>query len=300
MENKQLNSFMGKRILAILMVLCCVCLSACKNTSTFKTDKLKVCTSFYTVYDFVQKIGGEKIEIINLVPAGVEPHDWEPNPKDLVILEKADVLMCNGLGMEAWLSKIKTSVNMDKLSVVEISSGVEEIKGDPHVWLNPLNAKIELKNITDALIRLDKQNETYYRDNYDKYASEIEKLDDEYITRLSNCTHNEIVVTHNAFGYLCQRYGLSQVALQGVTNDGEPSMQKISETIKVIRDRGIKTIFAENAIDEKVMRTIAKETGSNILKLETLENITDKDIENGREYFSIMRCNLDALCVALD
>ena len=290
---------MRKRILAIFMVLMCVCLCACGNKSTFKTDKLKVCTSFYTVYDFVQKIGGDKIEIINLVPSGVEPHDWEPNPRDLVILEQADVLVCNGLGMESWLSKITNSVNMDKLEVVEISSGVKEIKGDPHVWLNPLNVKIELKNIADALIRLDKQNETYYRDNYDKYAREIDKLDDEYITRLSNCTRNEIVVTHKAFGYLCDRYGLLQVALQGVTNDGEPSMQKISETIKVIREKDIKTIFAENAIDEKIMKTIAKETGSTISRLETLENVTGQDIENGREYFSIMRSNLDALCLAL-
>ena len=73
----------------------------------FQTDKLKICTSFYTVYDFVNKIGGNRVEIINLVPAGVEPHDFEPNPKDLVILSKSDILICNGLGMESWIDKIK-------------------------------------------------------------------------------------------------------------------------------------------------------------------------------------------------
>ena len=290
---------MKKRMLAILLLIGCVFLSACGKQNAFTTDKLKVCTSFYTVYDFVKKIGGDKIEIINLVPGGTEPHDYEPNPKDLVILENADLLVCNGQGMESWIKKIEQSVSNKSLQIVEISEGVKAIENDPHIWLNPLNVEIELRNILNTLIKLDPKNEEYYKANFDKYNSMIIELDKEYIDKLSNCESNEIVVSHSAFGYLCDKYGLSQISLQGISNEGEPTMQKMAEIIKTIKEKNITTVFAENSDDEKIMKAIAKETGARVLRLETLENLNKEDIDSGREYFNIMRSNLEALVLAL-
>jgi len=289
---------MKKKVVIVFLIFSFVILSACnKKSDVFKTKKLKVCTSFYTVYDFVKKIGGDKIEIINLVPAGVEPHDFELTPKDLVVLSKADVLFCNGLGMEAWLDKVKE--NLDKLEVVEIANGIEKQEEDPHVWLDPLNVKYELENIKNHLVKLDANNKEYYEKNYDIYVSKTISLNKEYEDKLKNCTKNEVVVTHKAFGYLCNRYGLRQIALSGVLDDNEPSMKKMSETIKFMKDNNIKSVFVESDKDKKIMETIANETGANILKLETLENITKKDIESGRDYYNIMRANLDNLVIAL-
>ncbi len=288
---------MRNKFLTIVLIFSALVLCSCKKEEKFNTDKLKVCTSFYTVYDFVNKIGGDKVEIINIIPPGAEPHEFELSPRDLVTLSKADVLICNGLGMERFIGKVKESV--DKLKIVEIADGLELLGEDPHVWLNPQNVKQELKNIRDVLINLDSNNREYYEKNYNKYAKEIENLDKEYEDRLSNCTKNEIIVTHKAFGYLCYRYGLRQVALKGVLDEGEPSMQKMTEIIKFIKDNDIKTVFYETEKDKKIMKAIAKETGAGMLKLETLENITKKDIENGRDYFGVMRSNLDNLVNAL-
>ena len=290
---------MKKRILAVLLLVSCIFLCACGKQEGFKTDKIRICTSFYTVYDFVQKIGGDKVEIINLVPGGTEPHDYEPNPRDLVILENADLLVCNGLGMESWIKKIEQSVNNDKLQIIELADGVDPIENDPHIWLNPLNVDVELKNIVNTLVKLDPKNKEYYELNYDKYKSMIIELDEEYINKLSNCMCDEIVVSHCAFGYLCERYGLSQIGLQGISNEGEPSMQKMAEIIKIIKEKDITAVFAENAEDEKVMNAISKETGAKVLRLNTLENITKEDIESGRDYFKVMETNLDALVLAL-
>lgn len=110
--------------------------------------------AFYAMYDLTKKVGGDKINLVNLVPSGVEPHDWEPTPKDIANLEKADLLICNGAGMEGWLDKISGSLDNDKLVIVDTSKDIkllegheedENLKYDPHVWLNPMNAKNKWK-----------------------------------------------------------------------------------------------------------------------------------------------------------
>lgn len=270
-----------------------------RENKKFVTDKLKVCTSFYTMYDFVQKIGGDKVEVVNVVPYGVEPHDWEPNPQSLVLLENADLLVCNGMGMEGWLDKIKKSINNKDIPIIEASSGVDAIDTDPHVWLNPRNAKIEMMNIKEALIQLDKKNEEYYQANYEECSQEIDKLDKEYEDKLSHCTKKEVVVSHGAFGYLCNRYGLEQISLQEMGSEGEPTLKRISEVVKLIDDRDIKVVFGETMSDGKVMKILSRETKVRVNKLNTLESMSKDGIRRGEEYFKIMRDNLDALLSAL-
>lgn len=291
-----------KKFILVVLILSCVLMSSCgvkRENKRFATDKLKVCTSFCTMYDFVEKIGKDKVEVINIVPYGVEPHDWEPNPQSLVLLEEADLLVCNGKGMEGWLDKIEKTINNKDITIIEASNGVDAIDGDPHVWLNPQNAKIEMMNITKALIELDRENKEYYEANYAKYSKEIDKLDEEYFARLSGCTKKEVVVSHGAFGYLCNRYGLEQIALQGVGSEGEPTLKRISEVIRLINDRDIKVVFGESASDEKIMKTISKEAKISVGKLNTLENMSEEGIKKGEEYFKIMRDNLDGLVLAL-
>lgn len=291
-----------KKLLLAVLILSCIVMSSCgmnKDNKKFGTGKLKVCTSFYTMYDFTMKIGGDKVEVVNIVPYGVEPHDWEPNPKSLVLLEEADLLVCNGKGMEGWLDKVKKSISNKDVTIIEASSGIDGIEADPHVWLNPQNAKIEMMNIAKALMELDEGNKEYYWSNYERYSKEIDKLDEEYATKLSYCTKKEVVVVHGAFGYLCNRYGLEQVALQGLGNEGEPTLKRVSEIVRLIKDRDIGTVFWETLEDEKVMNIISRETNVRTDKLNTLENMSEEGIKRGEEYFKIMRDNLDRLVLAL-
>lgn len=203
--------------------------SAAESTVSTDSAPLKVMASFYPMYDFAQKIGGDKVTVTNMVPAGTEPHDWEPSTTDITNLEDADVFIYSGAGMEHWVDSVLGSLTNQDLDVVQASDGITlregyededgDVGADPHVWLAPANAKIEMKNITDVLCSADPANAEYYRQNYEQWALECDRLDTEFTEALSALPNKNIVVSHEAFGYLCDAYGLNQVGIGGIGAD---------------------------------------------------------------------------------
>ena len=171
---------------------------------------------------------------------------------------------------------------------------------DPHVWLSPKNAQIMLKNITDAVVALDEENKDFYEENLKKYTDELTKLDSEYKDGLANIKSNEIVVSHEAFGYLCNEYGLTQKGIEGVMAVSEPDAKTIKEIIELVKEKGIKIIFTEEAMNPKIVETISKETGAEVRTLNPIEGISEDDMNKGVDYFSIMRDNLKNLEEALN
>lgn len=333
---------MVKKIIYIIISISVLLLSACsKDIPKDEQDKLKVYTSFYVMNDFAEKIGGDKISITNLVPAGTEPHDWEPTAKDIVDLQQADVFIYNGAGMETYIGKILASIENDKLVVIEASKGIalqkieendtediniqkedkdeeeshdedlyqEEIHSaegnehyhdiDPHVWLNPLLAKVEMKNIADGLTKADKENAEFYKNNYESYAAELDKLDMEFREELKGFENRSIVVTHKAYGYLCEEYSLNQISIEGLNADAEPTPLKMAEITRFAKDKNIKVIFIESLVSPKLADTIAREIGAKTMILNPLGGLKQEEIEAGKDYFSIMRENLQAIKTAL-
>lgn len=284
------------------------------NTSKKKSNgKIRITTSFYTMYDFAKKIGGDKVEVINLVPAGTEPHDWEPSTKDLIEMEKSDIFIYNGAGMEQWVDDVLESLDTEELTSVEASKGIKLLKdqdahehdhehnseNDPHVWLDPQNAKYEMNKIKKALIKVDAENKDYYEANYKRYAKECDKLDTLYKEETSKLTKKELIVAHEAFGYLCHAYGLEQMGIEGLSADDEPDPKQMSEVIRFAKEHQVKTIFFEELVSPKVAKTIAKETGANAKMLNPLEGLSNKKIKAGEDYFSVMKQNLAAIKEAL-
>lgn len=276
-----------------------------KNSDT--GDKLKVVTSFYAMYDFAEKIGGDKVSVINMVPAGIEPHDWEPAASDITNLEKAQVFIYNGAGMEHWVDTVLDSLSNKELVITEASSGIILQKGhseeegtyDPHVWLNPENAKSEMNNIKDAFIKADPNNEAYYSENYETYTAKLDALDKKYKETLTALENKDIIVAHEAFGYLCNAYGLNQVGIEGLSPDSEPDPSKMEEIIQFAKDNKVKVIFFEELVSPKVAETIAKEVGVKTDVLNPLEGLSEDDIKAGGDYFSVMETNLTSLAEAL-
>jgi len=274
------------------------------------SGKLSVVTSFYPMYDFACKVGGDRVSVTNLTPAGVEPHDWEPSSSDMIKLEKADVFIYNGAGMEHWVDSVLSSLENKKLTVVEASVSAPFLSADagtnaasasidPHVWLDPEIAKIEMNTILDAFKTADAENADYFQANFDRYAAEFDKLDEEFSSSLANLPQKNIVVAHNAFGYLCSAYGLVQVPIEGLSADSEPDAARMSTIIDFVKKNNVKVIFFEELVSPKVAETIAKETGSSTAVLNPLEGISAKDQAAGEDYFSVMRANLQALIGAL-
>lgn len=310
--------------LSALVCVCTLSLSLLTGCGTQPADtaagdgRLRVLTSFYPMYDFACKIGGDCIDVTNMVPSGTEPHDWEPSTNDLKNLEKADVFIYNGADMEPWADDLLVS-RSDTLHVVEASENVElrttdgehehahEHEGadhhhgdfDPHVWLDPENAKIEMEAIRDALCAADPENSTVFQSNYEKYATELDALDAEFREKLAPLPNRTIVVAHEAFGYLCDAYGLTQVGIEGLSPDSEPDPGRMAEVIDFVREHSISTIFFEELVSPKVAEAIASETGAQAKMLSPLEGLSDEQAAAGADYFSVMHDNLAALMEAL-
>jgi len=274
------------------------------------SGKLSVVTSFYPMYDFACKVGGDRVSVTNLTPAGIEPHDWEPSASDMIKLEKADVFIYNGAGMEHWVDSVLSSLENKKLTVVEASvlapfisadagANAASSSVDPHVWLDPEIAKIEMNTILDAFKTADAENADYFQANFDRYAAEFDKLDEEFSSSLAGLPQKNIVVAHNAFAYLCSAYGLVQVPIEGLSADSEPDAARMTTIIDFVKKNNVKVIFFEELVSPKVAETIAKETGSSTAVLNPLEGISAKDQAAGEDYFSVMRANLQALIGAL-
>lgn len=288
--------------------------------------KLKVVASFYPMADFAQKVGGDQVEVTNMVPAGTEPHDWEPSAKDIKNLENSDVFVYNGAGMEHWAEDILESLDNKDIVVVEASKGLELLKGssheeegeaedgheeesedghdhgdtDPHVWLAPENAKKEMENIKNGLEEADADHKDVYEKNYETWSQEFDKLDQEFKDGLADSKTKNVITAHEAFGYLCKAYGLTQMGIEGLTPDSEPDPDRMEEIIKFAQKNDVKTIFFEELVSPKVAETIASEVGAETAVLNPLEGLTDEEIKDGEDYFSVMRENLKALEKALN
>jgi zinc transport system substrate-binding protein len=285
---------------ALLVLLALAQVGCGTGKSASGDDRLTVCTSFYAIYDFVTEVGGDKVNAVNMVPTGTEPHDWEPSSHDMLTVSKADVLFYNGLGMESWIEKVTSSVGEDKLRYVELSDGLaDESESDPHIWLDPTKVAQMTDEIADTLSACDSTNADYYRQRAEVFKAELDELDKEYTSELAPYEGNSIVVSHEAYSYLCNRYGLKQLAVEGVMPESEPSPEQMKNIINYIKDNNIKYIFFEELLSPKVVQTIADETGATLLELNPFEGLEQEDIDNGENYLSVMRTNLENLKQAL-
>ncbi len=292
---------MVKKIIPAVLALL-ILVSGCGKTTDNETPggKLRVSASFYPMYDFAKKIGGDRAVVSIMIPAGIEPHNWEPSASDILSLEKADIFVYNGAGMELWAPDILSSLQNKELIVVEASKGEAIIDSDPHVWLDPMRAKAELLNIKNAFAEADPAGASYYEENYDTYAARLDALDKEYRDTLSALPGRDIVVTHEAFGYLCSAYGLNQIAIEGIFADSEPSPARMAEIVELVKENGVKVIFSEELLSPRVAEAIAAETGAQTAVLNPIGGLSADDIAAGEDYFSIMQKNLAELKKALE
>jgi len=287
---------------------------------TSVAPRIKVYTTFYPLYDFAGKIGGERVDVVKLVPPGAGPHDWEPDPETMTGLQSADVLLYNGLGLEPWLDKVTGALDSTKLLSVNTTEGIEPLRGkdvcgpkeeeekkkaaagelpDPHVWLDPLLALRQAERILEALVTADPGSEEYYRNNFATIKGQFEKLDAEYRETLQGRARDKFIVTHLSFAYLAQRYGLEQVGIAGLSPQDEPSARELTNLVKLVREYGIRYIFQEPLVSPRLAQVLASETGAGILELNPLEGLSLEEIAAGQDYFSVMRENLAQLQRAL-
>lgn len=269
-----------------------------KTSSKIETGKPVVMTSFYPLYFFTSQIGGDKIQVKNVTPSSVEPHDYEPTARDLMDIQNSELLFTLGNGFEAWGSKVKDDLKDTGVKVVEVSEGIMS-DSDPHIWLSPEVAKKMADVIATELVRMDEPNTTYYLENAKTLVSRLDKLSTDYKTHLTSCEESSIVTSHAAFGYLAKEYGLTQIAISGLSPDEEPSTKRLMEVALQAKGEKLKYIFFEKLVSPDLAETIASEIGAKTLVLDPIEGISDDDVVQGKDYFTLMDENLANLKIAL-
>lgn len=231
-------------------------------------DKLLVVATIQPLGEFVKAVGGDRVDVMVLLPPGAEPHTFEPTPAQMKRVENADLCVKNGAGLELWLDKFSSQ----GLKVVDSSEGVELIylngTPDPHIWLSPRCAMIQVENICRALIEVDPEGRELYESNRDAYINELRSLDEHLKNRLSNASGRIFVVDHPAWSYLARDYGLIQIAIE--EGEREPGPRHIAYIIKTVKDNGIKAILVEPEFNPKMAEVIAAESGCQVVEIDPL------------------------------
>ncbi|MBF0564487.1 MAG: zinc ABC transporter substrate-binding protein [Nitrospirae bacterium] len=293
------------------------------------TGVVTVAASFYHLAHFAQQVGDGGIKVTNITPNGVEPHEFEPTPKDVRGIYKSRVFVFNGAGIDAWAEKLSRELAKSGVITLNVSSNItmrttgqkndytdsrtvnhnESHKMaqdstpnktfDPHFWLDPVLAQKEVEAIRDVLVRASPQKAALFYKNAASYVEKLKALDEKYREGLKNCRLRDIVVTHSAFSYLAARYGFKTIPLTGISPVEDPSARKLGEISGLVKNKNIKYIFFETLVSPRLAKTIATETGASTLPLNPIEGLTQEDVKKGSDYISLMDDNLKNLRVAL-
>ena len=276
---------------------------------------LTVSTSFYPIQYLAQAIGGEHVAVTSVTPTNVEPHDFELSPKDVTALSASSLgLYVSGFqpSLDDALAQVSGPTVVDLAGSVDLvhHDGVEEEHEegateaahdhgaaaalDPHFWLDPVRMQAAAKAVEAALAQADPAHADDYAANLDTLNATLTDLNTSYSSGLGHCERTTFVTSHAAFGYLADRYSLTQASISGVDPESEPSPAELAEVKKVVESTGTTTIFTEELVSPETAQAVAAETGAQTRVLSPIKSAP----ESG-DYASVMRTNLEELRTAL-
>lgn len=301
----------------IFCIFLSVSLIACKktdnNSEPAKSDKIKIVTSLFPLYDFSKNIAKDRADVTLLLPPGLEPHSFEPKPSDMMWLINSDIFVYTNKHMEPWAEDIIKGTENKKLLVIDSSKNIifaessetnekkhgskeKHSEADPHIWLDFDNAKIMVDNILEGIIKNDPANKDFYKNNADEYKSKLDLLDKKYKEGLAGCKKNIFINSgHSAFGYIAKKYGLKYISVYGLSPDSEPTSKNLIKISKTLKENGLSHIFYEELVMPRMAQTIAKETDAKLLFLHGAHNISKEDFDKGISFISLMEENLENL-----
>ncbi|MEA3369864.1 MAG: metal ABC transporter substrate-binding protein [Campylobacterota bacterium] len=286
-----------------------------KENEKVEIGKPMVAVSTFSLYDITKHISEETLEIINIIPFGVDPHSYEPTPKSMVDISKSALVLYSGAGLEPWTDGFAFDnrvVDMSKQIVLrELNENEHEHhdfhdhqcahnKLDPHYWLDFSNMAIAAKLITKELIKISPSHELLYVTNRDKYLEMLEKLDADYKQSLSSCKLETLIVNHNAIGYLSHRYNFHVESLSGFSPEAEPSVKNMARLISHVKEHSVSTVFFETFVSDRAIKNIASEAHVSVDVLQPLGNITADEAQMNLSYRDMMYINLEKISKALE
>ncbi len=274
-----------------------------------------VVAGFYPLEWAAARVGGERVEVSSLTPPGAEAHDLELAPQDVAAVSEADLLVYLA-GFQPALDRAAENEAADSawnageaadLSLTADEHGHEgeteeehaEHAGegaevtDPHFWLDPVRLAAVGNALAAELSERDPDGAAAYEENAAALRADLESLDGEMQAGLASCAVDTLVTSHEAFGYLADRYGLEVVGISGLSPSQEPEPAQLAEIATLVRERGVTTVYTETLVDPAVAETVAAEAGVQTAVLDPIEGLTDESA--GEDYLAVMRANLATL-----
>jgi zinc transport system substrate-binding protein len=242
-----------------------------------------VVAAFYPLAWASEQIVEGRYEVVNLTPAGAEPHDIELSPRDVEVIVDAELVVYAGSGFQPAVEDAVTDRDGPSFDILDGDR-------DPHVWLDPVRFGDVVRDIGEALDRSAAA---------ESLAAEISRLDESYRRGLDDCRRRILVTTHAAFGRLAARYGLEQLSLTGSSPEAEPGPRELERLVDDVRASGARAVFAEPLVSDRLASTVAREAGLEVAVLDPLEGLSEARLEAGEDYLSVMRGNLASLRKAL-
>jgi len=309
-----------RNMLCLLLLSLALLLAGCQDqphiTTASDNTKLQVVTTLFPIYDFARSIAGDNAVVTLLLPPGVEAHAFEPRPEDAVKTAKAGLFIYTNRLMEPWAEKFVSGLGSSTITIVDASKGIalspaghghedhhqhEHAALDPHIWLDPANAKTMVATIAAAMAAKDPAHGASYRANAAALQQQMTQLDADYRAGLGACrTRTLLHGGHYAFGYLAKRYGLQYEAAVSVNADAEPTATQMASLVQQIRTSGVHYIFSEELVSPRLTETIAHEAGVKVLALHNLHDMSKEDFRAGVSYLTLMRRNLANLKTGLE
>lgn len=321
---------MTRKQLLIGLLFLVLVLGACgkkEETASSNSDdgKLDVYTTVYPLQYFTERIGGDTVSVKSIYPAGTDEHTFDPTQKEMMKLADADLFFYVGLGLEGFVENAEktlkdqhvmlfpTGDTLDPSSLMEGHHHDSDEEGhehdsedhhdstmDPHVWISPILSMDLAAAVRDGLIEKAPENKQLYEENFNALKSDLEALDAKFKEMADQASSKTFFVSHAAFGYLADQYGLQQISIAGLNTQNEPSQKELAHIVEEAKEKNVKTILFEQNVSSKLTKVVQNEIGADSAILHNLSVLTKEDVASKEDYFSLMKRNIDVLSAALN
>ena len=289
------------------------------SSNSFAAEKIAITTSFSILGDLVNVVGGERVNVTNLVGPDQDAHVFDAKPSDAKLLLQSRLLVSNGLGFDPWAQSLAKSAGYQGLAVVA-SKGLKPLaevakpaakghghshghshgEADPHAWQNPNNVVLYVRNITAALSQLDPASASTYQANADAYVKELQALDVWAKAQFSaiSALQRKVITSHDAFGYLAAHYQITFLSPQGISTEAQPSARDVARLITQIQREKIRAVFLENISNQRLLTQLSQDAGTTVGAKLYADALSGPD-QPGATYLLMMRHNVSQLAAGM-
>ena len=325
---------MNKKLFFIVSIIAVLILTACGNQQVetvpsedeSATASLSVYTTVYPLQYFAERIGGEHVHVQSIYPPGADEHSFDPTQKDMIALADSDLFFYVGLGLEGFVDKAELTLKDEHVKMIATAEGIAEEmlhegdddehhghddetdaehdehdhgQFDPHVWISPV-LSIELAtSIKNALIEEMPEMKDEFEKNFQQLNADLVELDNKFKEMASDAPSKTFFVSHAAFGYIADTYGLEQIAIAGLNSQSEPSQKQLASIVAQAKELDVKYVLFEQNVSSQLTNVVRNEIGAESLMLHNLGVLTTDDVKNKEDYISLMEHNIETLKIAL-